>query len=208
VVRLGGKDFYLGPWRSKAARGEYDRLVTEWLIGGRVTDKRALQCTYESPLRKTTVESDRFRFDPYALYFGQRAWYAIGFHHCHSEVHTLKPARLLQCKSIDKPYLISDDFSLEKHFGQAWRMMPSVTLHDIHLHFDAKMAETVADTHWHDSQNETFNDDGSLDIYFRVDGLEELIWWILSYGPHCRVIEPAELRTRIAELHTKAATLY
>lgn len=37
VVRLGGKDFYLGPWKSKAAKVEYDRLVAEWLIGGRVT---------------------------------------------------------------------------------------------------------------------------------------------------------------------------
>jgi hypothetical protein len=72
---------------------------------------------------------------------------------------------LLQCKSIDKPYLIPDDFSLEKHFGQAWRMMPSGTLHDIHLHFDPKMAETVADTHWHDSQDQTFNENNSPDSF-------------------------------------------
>jgi predicted DNA-binding transcriptional regulator YafY len=84
VVRLGGKDFYLGPWQSKAEPSA--ELYTR--IRQAMTDKRALQCTYESPLRKTIVESDRFRFDAYALYFGQRAWYAIGFHHGHSEVRT------------------------------------------------------------------------------------------------------------------------
>ena len=178
------------------------------LIRQAITNKRALQCTYESPSRKPVIESDLFRFDPYALYFGQRAWYAVGFHHGRSEIRTLKLARLVQCKSLDKPYFIPDEFSLDKHFGTAWRMMPSGTLYDIHLSFDAKMAETVADTHWHDSQDVKWNDDGSIEMHFRVDGLEEIIWWIMSYGPHCRVIEPGELRTRIAELHAKAAALY
>ncbi|MFI5378366.1 MAG: hypothetical protein ACHRHE_03590 [Tepidisphaerales bacterium] len=27
IVRLDGRDFYLGPWKSKAATVEYDRLV-------------------------------------------------------------------------------------------------------------------------------------------------------------------------------------
>jgi len=35
VVRLAGKDHYLGPWGSKTARTEYDRLVAEWLVKGR-----------------------------------------------------------------------------------------------------------------------------------------------------------------------------
>jgi integrase len=35
VVTLSGKDHYLGPWKSKASRLEYDRLICEWLAGGR-----------------------------------------------------------------------------------------------------------------------------------------------------------------------------
>jgi len=35
VVRLNGKDFYLGRYGSKAAAAEYDRLVNEWLSHGR-----------------------------------------------------------------------------------------------------------------------------------------------------------------------------
>jgi predicted DNA-binding transcriptional regulator YafY len=169
-----------------------------------ITNKRALQCEYESASQNDKSEVGTFRFDPYGLYFGQRAWYAVGLHHGHNQIRTLKLARLVQCKSLDKPYFIPDDFSLKKHFGQAWRMVPCGKLYDIHLHFDSKMAETVADTHWHDSQEELWNDDGSIEMRFCVDGLEEIIWWILSYGPHCRVIEPAELRARVAELHKKA----
>jgi hypothetical protein len=35
VVRLNGKDFYLGEWQSKASKDEYDRLIKQWLANGR-----------------------------------------------------------------------------------------------------------------------------------------------------------------------------
>ncbi|MFH1417126.1 MAG: tyrosine-type recombinase/integrase [Planctomycetota bacterium] len=35
VVTLNGIDHYLGPWKSKASRVEYERLVGEWLANGR-----------------------------------------------------------------------------------------------------------------------------------------------------------------------------
>lgn len=35
IVSIGGRDFYLGPWGTKASRVEYDRLITEWLANDR-----------------------------------------------------------------------------------------------------------------------------------------------------------------------------
>lgn len=35
VVTLDGQDFYLGKWKSKPSRAEYDRLIGEWLANGR-----------------------------------------------------------------------------------------------------------------------------------------------------------------------------
>ena len=35
IVTIGGRDHYLGPWKSKASRIEYDRLIGEWLAAGR-----------------------------------------------------------------------------------------------------------------------------------------------------------------------------
>ena len=36
VVALAGRDHYLGAYGSKESRAAYDRLVGEWLAGGRV----------------------------------------------------------------------------------------------------------------------------------------------------------------------------
>jgi len=35
VVTIEGRDFYLGPWGSKASKTEYDRIIGEWLANGR-----------------------------------------------------------------------------------------------------------------------------------------------------------------------------
>ena len=172
--------------------------------------RRALECMYDSPSHKARDDGGVFRFDPYALYFGQRAWYVIGLHHGRNEIRTLKLSRFTRHKSIERPYAIPDDFSLARHFGKAWRMMPSGTrtIHDIRLHFDATVAENVADTHWHDTQVSEFLEDDSLRISFQVDGLEEIVWWVLSYGPYCRVLNPPELAERVRILQKSAAAQY
>jgi hypothetical protein len=35
VVTLCSRDFYLGPWQSRASKQEYDRLTGEWMANGR-----------------------------------------------------------------------------------------------------------------------------------------------------------------------------
>jgi hypothetical protein len=37
---IGGKRFYLGPWKSKASLVEYDRLIAEWLANGRTPPRQ------------------------------------------------------------------------------------------------------------------------------------------------------------------------
>ena len=37
IVTIAGRDHYLGLWRSKASKAEYERLVGEWLTAGRPT---------------------------------------------------------------------------------------------------------------------------------------------------------------------------
>jgi len=41
-----------------------------------------------------------------------------------------------------------------------------------------------------------------------VDGLNEIVWWVLGYGPEVEVIEPPELRTRVADAARRMLTLY
>lgn len=165
-----------------------------------ISRRRAMRCSYESAGYRRNDEDpepETFLFRPYCLFWGQRAWYAVGHHEGRNEVRKLKLNRFTRAKVTDVPYHIPDDFSLVEEIGNAWRMIRGDRTHQVELHFDAEFAETIADTHWHSTQDITWQDDGSILFRCEVDGLEEILWWILSMGPHCVVRRPHELAQRV-----------
>jgi len=196
--------------RIDPAAGEEGTADDVWATVSRaIAEGRALRCTYE-PARSSDerVHTTPFRFDPYALYFGQRAWYAVGLHHGRGETRSLKLARFTQADLTDQAFEVPDGFSLDRYFRQAWRMIPGQTRQAVRLWFSPEVADTVADTRWHSTQETEFHDDGSLTAWFEVDGLDEITWWILGYGPHCVVEAPEALRSRVSELARAAADRY
>ena len=36
----------------------------------------------------------------------------------------------------------------------------------------------------------------------------EIVWWVLSMGPYCKVIQPEELADRVAKLAQETAAVY
>jgi predicted DNA-binding transcriptional regulator YafY len=168
--------------------------------------RRALQCRYES--LRTETNTDDFLFYPYTLTFDQRAWYVVGHHTSRNEVRRLKLNRFTAMHLTDQPYAIPDDFSLAAYRGKAWRMIRGEQTYSVVIHFDAEVAETVSDTNWHATQQIEDHPDGSITFRCEVDGLDEIVWWVLGYGPHACVKEPAELVARIFNLAKATADRY
>lgn len=176
-----------------------------------IANRRALQCTYDSASHASgrPTRSDRpFRFDPYALMFNLRAWYAVGLHHGHKEIRTLRLSRFTMAKLTDKPYSIPDNFTLKGYLKNAWRMIPGKKSHDVEIVFDREFADTISETRWHHTQQATENDDGTLTFRATVDGLDEIVWWVLGMGPHCVVRRPKELADTVRALAAKVVGLY
>lgn len=172
-----------------------------------ISTRRALLCAYESP-GKTVNGSRPFAFEPYTLFFGQRAWYTYGRHSKHKEVRCLKLSRFTSVALTDHPYRVPKTFRVEDHLGLAWRMVRGEKRYDVEMRFDPQFAETIADTHWHSTQEIEWNPDRSITFRCQVDGLDEIVWWVLGMGPHCKVQAPGELAKRVAELAQTTHSLY
>lgn len=173
-----------------------------------IANRRMLRCIYESNQSNGEGNHHVFLFKPYCLFFGQRAWYTVGWHSRSRQLRCLRLGRFTRCKLTDKPFAIPEDFSIRKYLGKAWRMMPGGPLYRVAIRFDADFADTVASTHWHDTQTIDYHDDGSITFHCQVQGLDEIVWWALGYGPHCQVLEPSELVARVLELHQQTVTRY
>ena len=168
---------------------------------------RKLDCRYVSPPGRREKRGSKVRgcdgdflFRPYCLYWGKRAWYAIGLHEYYGEVRCMKLSRFEKVLVTKERYTIPKAFSLEKFLGKCWRMIPEGKVYKVELWFDPEFAETVADTHWHDTQDVVWQDDGSVTMRFEVDGLGEIKWWVLGMGPHCVVRKPVRLRGEVRKL--------
>jgi predicted DNA-binding transcriptional regulator YafY len=178
------------------------------LVRKAIATRRALRCVYEAPRGPQATPQERFVFRPYCLFFSQRAWYAVGQHSGRDGLRCLKLNRFAETDLTDTPYAIPDDFSLKSYLGKAWRMIRGDHIHRIELHFDAAFAETISDTHWHDTQEIEEQGDGSIILRCEVAGLDEIVWWILSMGPHCVVRAPTELAGRVHDLAKATASKY
>lgn len=183
----------------------YDHMQTA------LAQKKMLVCKYEAAggdaVERRHKRDGEFEFAPYALFFCVRAWYVIGKRSDRDDLRCMKLNRFSKVQPIDRKYGIPRTFSLEKHLGNAWRMMRGKDV-EIELRFDAEFADTVADTRWHKTQEFQTNADGSATFTATVSGFDEIIWWILSMGPHCRVIKPKALADRVRELAAQTASLY
>lgn len=171
-----------------------------------IATRTALRCRYEAAGRDG--DDGEFEFEPYALYFAVRAWYAVGLHNERDGIRTLKLNRFTMVSPTERSFQIPDGFSLDGLLGNAWRMIRGEPDYEVELRFDPQFAETIADTLWHKTQRLEEHEDGSLTFRCTVAGLNEIVWWVLSMGPHCRVIAPEELREQVKNAVRTTADLY
>jgi predicted DNA-binding transcriptional regulator YafY len=171
-----------------------------------IAEKRALICTYEAPSH--AGDDGEFDFRPYALWYCQRAFYAVGLHGGRGEIRRLKLNRFTSVASTDRPYAIPDNFDPRQGLGLAWRMIRGDRRHRIAVRFEPEFSDNASETRWHSTQEESWGDDGRVTLTFTVDGLEEIVWWVLGYGPGATVLEPAELIERVRGLVRATAERY
>ena len=134
---------------------------------------------------------------PLRMVFVNRAWYLIAWSARHRQRRTFRIGRIRKLAVTDRTFQPPPEAPADRPFGQAWSMIPEGKLYDVHVHFEKMVAGNVAEVQWHPSQQVEWNDDGSIEFRARVDGLREVLWWVLGYGDQARAVAPDELRRQV-----------
>jgi len=169
-----------------------------------VVKKRKVNIRYHSLSEGTIIDVE---LCPYHLLYNNQAWYVLGHSSLHKSVRSFKLNRIMELKPTKRCFVGDENFNVYDYFGKAWSMIPEGQLYNIKLKFLPELAHDVAEVQWHSTQQVTFEDDGSAIIEFRVDGLNEIVWWILSYGDKVQVLAPRILRQRIIEIARNAVKI-
>ena len=81
-------------------------------------------------------------------------------------------------------------------------------LYTVRARISPGWARWVGEKIWHESQKITKLPDGSIEISFRVAGLDEIKRWVLSFGPEAAVVEPEKLRESVRRDLSKILAQY
>lgn len=163
-------------------------------LQGAIVNKTKVVLTYHSLFDNGVIDVD---LCPYHLMYNHRAWYVVGYSSQHKSLRTFKFNRIKKLRVQDERFVSGDDFDVYEYFGRAWSMIPEGKLYNIKLRFLPKVAKNVTEVQWHSTQQAQHNRDGSATMEFRVDGLGEIIWWILGYGDQVEVLAPKVLREKV-----------
>ncbi|MFQ6048353.1 MAG: helix-turn-helix transcriptional regulator [Phycisphaerae bacterium] len=170
-----------------------------------IAQKRKVRIRYDSFYEKCEIE---LVLSPYRLVFASRAWYVLGYSDKHGSVRTFKLERLLKLDPLDQLYVQDEPFDVERYFGKAWQIIPDGKIYHVKLLFKPMVAGNVEEVLWHHTQRTRRQRDGSLIFEAEVDGLREIIWWILGYGDQVVVQGPPELRRRVRQMARRMVELY
>lgn len=160
---------------------------------------------YESPYESAPV---KLRLHPYRLCLIKQAWYLIGRPVEESAPRTFRIARFKSLRTREEAAVIPEDFRLETYLGNAWGVYRGTTTYDVEIWFSPAAAKVVTETLWHPTQKVVRQRDGSAILKFRVDGLEEILNWILGWTGRCKVLQPVELQSRVVETLTAGLAEY
>jgi len=172
--------------------GRFDKTFVQ--LQEAIANKRQVDFRYHSLLDGNVL---KLRLCPYHMLYNNGTWHVLGRSSFHKKVQTFELNRISELTTTEAGFTVEEDFDVSEYLGRAWSTMPEGRIYNVKLLFLAKVAKDVVEVKWHSTQKVTPNGDGSAIVEFRVDGLNEITWWVLGYGDQVQVLAPQALRKRV-----------
>ena len=173
---------------------DYSRMGKEIsIIQQSLSRFKSLKMVYKSLWRGTPKQ---YLINPYALISFKRGLYILAYVQEYKELRHFAVERIKEVELTDKSYEIPEDFSIEEYTGSAFGIITGKPFR-VKIEFTREVAPYIKERVWHKSQRISEKKDGRVILTMKVGGKEELISWILSFGPTAKVLEPKWLKDQI-----------
>jgi predicted DNA-binding transcriptional regulator YafY len=186
------------PWTPLDRADVVDALVTGLMRGERVTLRG----------KRDGGGERSFDFEPYSLLVWKKGLYVPGYSHHHKALRLFALDRL-----IDGEWKRGDTFEVPASWDAKKRYAGSFCLFDepettVRVEFTRKVARYVTRRQWMPDQKVEEHADGRVVLTMTVRGTRDVLPWVLGFGEHAVVLEPASLRDELAAVTCKMAAAY
>jgi len=188
---------------------ELDSAISFRTTSRSIADIEVFESVSRSVLRSEEIEFsyrklrssgfERRRVRPYHLGCVENQWYLFAFDLSREQLRTFALPRIRAPRRTSVRFKRPPDFSITRFLGSSFGVFRSTGNNQIRIRFDAFAAQLVQERVWHSSQKIRRLRNGEIELGLRLDSLEEIERWILSWGEHATVVAPKALVERMGE---------
>jgi predicted DNA-binding transcriptional regulator YafY len=158
-----------------------------------VADLRVVSLLYAGRAERVVLHA-------YAMVLYRGAVHAVGLDVAAGKVDTFLLDRIRDTQTSDETrFELPPEFDADDFVHGAFGVAPPGLRSRVTIEFDPRVAEGVRAERVHPTQRIAAAPDGRVRLTMTLPLTDGLVAWILGFGPSARVIEPRELRDRIAE---------
>lgn len=167
-----------------------------------------LQLTVDITYRKPEAsKASRRRVNPYALVLHQYGLYVVGYS------HQARAERHFAVDRIKKIALTEDRFEIPSSYSAIARYANQFGLfderpQDVTIRFSSDVAHLILERTWHPSQRIKKLKSGAVEVTLHVGGLDEISWWVLSWGKEAKALSPPKLVKIMTDQLSKSLKQY
>ncbi|MBD3258826.1 WYL domain-containing protein [candidate division GN15 bacterium] len=160
-----------------------------------IADQVAIEIEYdtiEHGLSERTVE-------PYFIIFRGHAFYFVAYCRLREGFRTFRVDRLRALRVTEEFFARRADINARTYFDGSWQLFDGEPI-EVVARFHGRSARVIlTGKHHPDEEVERLGED-AVDYRVTVKGLFEISRWLLGFGDEVEVLQPTELRRRLAEV--------
>ncbi len=164
-----------------------------------------LEFDYRKPSARADARPERRRVQPLHLGCFDNQWYLISQDLVRGATRTFVLGRLERVRNTKKRFTRPAGFSLDGLLAGSFGVFSGLKIERVRLWFDAAVAPLVRERSWHPSQRKRELPAGGLELTLDVGISPQVERWLLGWGEHVEVREPAAFRRAVAEIAARTA---
>lgn len=142
---------------------------------------------------------------PYHLACIDHHWYLIAFDVRRQGLRTFALTRMRRPELCREHFKPDPNFDANRYLSGSFNVFKGRDDYEIVIEFDPWAADEVRGRRWHESQELIELPNGCVRLRLRLNNIEEVERWVLSFGNHATVIRPRALIQRIGAIGKELA---
>jgi predicted DNA-binding transcriptional regulator YafY len=178
------------PLAAKAYRSENFEALCQALLS-----RRRIDMTYYS---RVTDSSSRRSVSPQRLIYYRDNWYLDAWCHLRKGLRSFSIDAIQQLAIVAEAALEVDEDELNRELESGYGIFSGAATREAVLRFSPQLARWVSRETWHPEQRSEYDSDGYYLLRVPYSQDTELVMDILKHGPEVEVLEPPQLREKVA----------